>query len=110
MEAPWMGADRKGKCVVRGGLGTHSSLGEGNHIVGPYFNKSIDKDMDILYICIEYPSHLWGGEGSKGVRDVVGFGGGSGPLRHLGEGADRKGECLDRGVYWGICFARCRQS
>ena len=61
MEAPWMGADRKGKCVVRGGLGTHSSLGEGNHIVGPYFNKSIDKDMDILYICIEYPSHLWGG-------------------------------------------------
>ena len=50
-----------------------------------------------------------GGEGSKGVRDVVGFGGGPGPLRHLGEGADRKGECLDRGVYWGICFARCRQ-
>ena len=37
-------------------------------------------------------------EGSKGVRDVVGFGGGSGPLRHLGEGADRKGECLDQGV------------
>ena len=33
---------------------------------------------------------------------MVGFGGGPGPLRHLGEGADRKGECLDRGVYWGI--------
>ena len=32
------------------------------------------------------------------MRDGVGFGGGSGPLRHLGEGADRKGECLDRGV------------
>ena len=56
-----MGADRKGKCVVRGGLGTHASSGEGNHIVGPHFNKSIDKDMDILYICIEYPSLLWGG-------------------------------------------------
>ena len=39
-----------------------------------------------------------GGEGSEGVRDVVGFGRGGGSLRHLGKGADRKGECLDRGV------------